>query len=711
VSRPVAEVGSTANSYEILAKLATGGMAEIFLARGASAAGVERYVVLKRVLRHRATDVDFVRMFLDEARLAAQLQHPNVAQVFDVGKLGDSYFFTMEYVHGETVRALLQRAHALRRPIPIATVLTIIAGAAAGLHHAHERIGTDGRPLGIVHRDVSPSNLMVSYEGSVKVVDFGVAKATHSTHETRSGAVKGKISYLSPEQCRGTEIDRRSDLFSLGIIMWEMLTTERLFRRDTDFANMAAIVNDDALPPSARRPDVPPDVDALVLKLLAKAPADRFQTADELHESIETVAIRTGSALSGGSLGRLLRELFGQRPEPWVEMQTREAHPEVVTVTSEPLPQSFVLSVSGAVERELENVQDLSSVGRPPARDSIPTTPQRAVSPEGVPTVAFTRPEPIPTTPFVRAEPGPPSVGFPTIDLRRKSPSQSPVQSPIISRLPLTADQLPTPLIGVAPAPTPAPPPVSASGPYAPSYSAIQPMGSTIVGIHRAGSLSRPNPVPAARAKRIPRVLLILGPAIVIGVVIGIVVAVGGDASVASQAERDAAVAIAPSTTPSVAPSGTPTVTPIATVDAGELAVAVATPDAAVDAVAPVEVDAGVATTTTPPKASPTPRLRPSRPPPPNLEELVKAERFADAIAACAGTPAIATQNPVRCVFAACKAHETTKARKWFAMVPVDKRPSLITACKSSGIQLEAAKPGTPHPTDTPCTDPMACQH
>ena len=212
VSSVVAEVGSTANNYQILAKLATGGMAEIFLARGASTGGVERYVVLKRIIRDKANDTHFVQMFVEEARLAAQLQHANIAQVYDIGKLGDSFFFTMEYVHGETVRGLLQRARSLRREIPLGLILTVIAGTASGLHHAHQRIGIDGRPLGIVHRDVSPSNLMISYDGSVKVVDFGVAKAENRAQETRSGAVKGKISYLSPEQCRGAPVDRRSDL-------------------------------------------------------------------------------------------------------------------------------------------------------------------------------------------------------------------------------------------------------------------------------------------------------------------------------------------------------------------------------------------------------------------------------------------------------------------------------------------------------------------
>ncbi|HEX8115256.1 MAG TPA: serine/threonine-protein kinase, partial [Kofleriaceae bacterium] len=172
-----AEVGSTANRYQILGKLAVGGMAEIFLARGANTTGLIRYCVLKRILREKATDAQFVQMFLDEAKLAAHLQHPNIASVYDIGLLGDSYFFTMEYVHGETVRSLLHRAKQRDRKVPLACALTIIAGAAAGLHHAHERNGNDGRPLGIVHRDVSPSNLMISYEGNLKIVDFGVAKA------------------------------------------------------------------------------------------------------------------------------------------------------------------------------------------------------------------------------------------------------------------------------------------------------------------------------------------------------------------------------------------------------------------------------------------------------------------------------------------------------------------------------------------------------
>ncbi len=337
VSEAQPQIGSTANTYVILAKLATGGMAELFLARNASGAGIERYVVLKRVLGHRANDASFVQMFLDEARLAAQLQHPNIAQVYDTGVIGDSYFFTMEFVHGETVRQILHRGYERELELPLGCVLTIAAHTAAGLHHAHERRGLDGEPLGIVHRDVSPSNLMVTYEGHVKVVDFGVAKATVRSSETESGTVKGKISYMSPEQCRGRVLDRRSDLFALGIVMWEMLAGDRLFKRTTDYENMEAIVKEQAPSLLPRRPALPAAVDAIVQKLLSKDPAARYQTADELVEAIEFAASAANVQLSTASLGRFMRELFGQRREPWLDFTPRDATTEAVTVTAAPL--------------------------------------------------------------------------------------------------------------------------------------------------------------------------------------------------------------------------------------------------------------------------------------------------------------------------------------------------------------------------------------
>ena len=365
------EAASSANSYAILAKLATGGMAELFLARTASTAGVERYVVLKRVLPDRLKDTNFVAMFLDEARLAAQLQHPNIAQVFDTGKLGDSYFFSMEYVHGETVREIIHRAQVSEIPVPIGCALTIIANAAAGLHHAHERLGLDGKPLGIVHRDVSPSNLMVSYEGNVKVVDFGVAKTSLRTAETQAGTVKGKIGYLSPEQCRGRAADRRSDLFSLGIVLWELLVGERMYKRENDYDTMEAIVLDKTIPPSTLRAEVPPELDAIVMKLLAKAPGDRYQTADELHEDIEAVADSTAFRISTAALKRFVLELFGKRPEPWIEHQVRDARPEIVTVSA---------AVVGHLDTVMTSIMD-SQLYSLPDLTNTPSAPRRTPTP------------------------------------------------------------------------------------------------------------------------------------------------------------------------------------------------------------------------------------------------------------------------------------------------------------------------------------------
>ena len=308
-------------------------MADIYLAHASTAAGVERHVVLKRVLAEHSRNPQFAKMFLDEARLAAQLQHPNIAQVLDIGVLAGSYFFTMEYVHGKDVRQLLHRLVTQKRELPITFALHVAAGALAALHHAHERTSPDHQPLGVVHRDVSPSNVMVSYEGVIKLLDFGVAKATQNTTETRSGTIKGKISYLSPEQCQTKPVDRRSDIFALGIVLYEMLTCRRLYRRDSDFAAMEAIVHEVPRPPSSVRPEISADLDRIVLRALAKAPADRFATAADMLEAIEQVAAREHHVLSATAMGRFMRELFGERKEPWNERAGTD--PTAMTITGE----------------------------------------------------------------------------------------------------------------------------------------------------------------------------------------------------------------------------------------------------------------------------------------------------------------------------------------------------------------------------------------
>jgi serine/threonine protein kinase len=304
--------------YQIVERLAEGGMADVLLARTVGIEGFERHVVIKRIRADQARDVRYVTMFLDEARLAASLHHANIVQVNDIGQEDGEYFFAMEYVHGEDTRRILKRVSEQERSVPLEHVLAIVIGAAAGLHHAHEQIGTDGSSLGIVHRDVSPANILIGYDGGVKVVDFGIAKAAHQHEETQSGLLKGKVAYMSPEQCNNERVDRRSDVFALGIVLHELLSTRPLFQRENDFLTMSAIVHERVPPPSQLAPAVPPELDAIVLKALASAPADRYQTADEMRRALELFAERASVRTSTTALSDYMKQLFGQRREPWL---------------------------------------------------------------------------------------------------------------------------------------------------------------------------------------------------------------------------------------------------------------------------------------------------------------------------------------------------------------------------------------------------------
>ena len=292
-------------------------MAQIYLARQTGLGSFERHVVLKTILRERANDQRFVTMFLDEAKLAATLNHQNVAQVYEVDQADGAYFMAMEYVHGENTRAILETA--LRRgwTIPLELAVMIISGAAAGLHHAHERRGKNGAPLNIVHRDVSPANIMVGYDGSVKVLDFGIAKAEERATKTVGGTIKGKYGYMSPEQCKGKPIDRRSDIFALGICLYELATLRRAFKGNDDFETMKRIVAGDYVRPSAAVQGFPRELEAIIVTAMATEPAARFQTAQELIEALDAFSVRAKLTGSSTSLGRFLVQLFGERREPW----------------------------------------------------------------------------------------------------------------------------------------------------------------------------------------------------------------------------------------------------------------------------------------------------------------------------------------------------------------------------------------------------------
>jgi serine/threonine protein kinase len=700
VSRAAAEVGSTANSYQILAKLAAGGMAEIFLARGKGVAGVERYCVVKRVLPDRASDVQFVRMFLDEARLAAQLQHANIAQVYDIGKLGDSYFFTMEYVHGETVRALLHRALGRGRPLPIHCALTIAAGTAAGLHHAHARVGFDGRALGIVHRDVSPSNLMVSYEGGVKVVDFGVAKASDRSQETKSGTVKGKIGYLSPEQCKGKRVDRRSDLFSLGICFWEMLTLERLYKRASDFDNMNAIVTEAPPPPSSRRADVPREIDELVLRLLAKAPDDRYQTADEVVEAIEGVAGRTGTVLSASALGRFVRELFGQRPEPWLEAEAHQEPGEAVTVTSEPIPPELVIPLGDQVNRQLASVLDLSA--HRAVTESIDLSPGPLL--DLAPAPARTIPVELADTQLShRAQLGLPLAAPPTTSSGIAQPDDAEAASAL-------------------PPPPPVPPPVPRSGPRAipaaPSGALPAPVSPAVSqapsqpSLRTSASIRMPD-------RRVPWPLyaVICGAAVLGSVAVTMMMRSSPSESTADVASATRAPGRAgpPPSTITVVPIEPAELESAAAPPAGIAAPAVEPAPAPSRSIEPLRLPA-------PPRRSVTGMRRelagkPSPPAPAAgkrdpeddaIARLYAAEQYDNVVEQCSAGPVTAEHAPL-CFLAACHAGNEARARKLFAAVPAARRDVLTTNCKQLGVDLTAQR--KPDPSAEQCAaDPTACQ-
>jgi len=303
--------------YEVLSRLALGGMAELLLARRNGIEGFQKLVVLKRILPQYASNPEFVDMFLREARLAAALEHPNIVQVFDIGKSGEDYYFAMAYLHGKDALALLRECSRTSRRLPVEHAIAIASGIAAGLHHAHEQVGFDGKPLGIVHRDVSPANAIVTYDGTVKLVDFGIAKAAAQMNHTRAGVRKGKAAYMSPEQCRGDPLDRRTDIWSLGVVLYEMLTMTRLYRADNDLAIMHRIVSSDPPSPTLVYPDLTPALDAVVRRCLQRDREQRYETAAQLQHDLDVCAHEQGLRPSAAALSEFLRGVFGTPALPW----------------------------------------------------------------------------------------------------------------------------------------------------------------------------------------------------------------------------------------------------------------------------------------------------------------------------------------------------------------------------------------------------------
>jgi serine/threonine protein kinase len=317
-------VGERFGKYLLVGELATGGMAEIFLAVRKGLEGVLKVVALKRVLPHLSSSPEFTQMFIDEARLVARLDHPNIVRTYEFDEFAGQYFTVMEYLPGEDLGKILNRISAVRKPMPVELAALIISQVCSGLHFAHELTDGRGRPLGLVHRDVTPSNIIVTFAGEVKLIDFGVAKINVNAGRTMVGTIKGKIAYMSPEQSRSHTVDRRSDVFSAGVVLWELLTGRPLFARETEAQALYAIVNDPIPRVRRLRPEVPPELEAIVMRALARSPEDRFQTAEEMQFALDNVIANLPRIVTRSTgipsaprdtgpraLARVMEQLFG----------------------------------------------------------------------------------------------------------------------------------------------------------------------------------------------------------------------------------------------------------------------------------------------------------------------------------------------------------------------------------------------------------------
>ena len=310
-------VGKRLDKYEVLALLAIGGTAEIYLARIGGEAGFEKYIVIKCLLDHLADEQDYVKMFLDEARLCAQLEHSNIVQTLELGEHLNRYYMVMEYLAGMSLAQLARKTSDRIRGglIPTDVVLALAAQAASGLHYAHEKRDTSGKPLKVVHRDVSPQNLVITFDGILKIVDFGIAKAEARETHTRTGTIKGKFAYMSPEQCQAQDVDRTTDIFALGVIVHELLTGRRLFKRPTSYETYTAITSGKYPSPSQINHRLDPALDEVVMRAVAFDRQQRYQTAEAFGEALLSLLHRRGKSIGAADISRFYDQHFTRELE------------------------------------------------------------------------------------------------------------------------------------------------------------------------------------------------------------------------------------------------------------------------------------------------------------------------------------------------------------------------------------------------------------
>lgn len=299
--------------YRLLDKIAVGGMAEIWLAKWVGANGFERLVVIKKMLENLMSDETFVLMFQDEGILAGHFNHPNIAQVYELGSEDNAFYMAMEYIQGVDLREVLLKTYELQEELPVHYAVKIISDAAKGLHYAHTLTDLGNKPLHIIHRDVSPQNILVTYDGEVKLIDFGIAKTETQTQKTKTGILKGKFAYMSPEQVRMKKIDHRTDIFALGVVLYEITLNIRLFKADSEIETLRNVVNQPIKPPIEVNPEYPEILSKIIMKALAKNPDRRFQTAKSFSIALETFLKHYPKPAFSAYISDWLSKLFENR--------------------------------------------------------------------------------------------------------------------------------------------------------------------------------------------------------------------------------------------------------------------------------------------------------------------------------------------------------------------------------------------------------------
>jgi serine/threonine protein kinase len=413
-------------------------MAEVFKAKATGVEGFERLVAVKRILPSIAEDEEFITMFVDEAKIAVQLTHANIAQIFDLGRVEGSFFIALEYVHGKDMRAIFNRTRQRGELLPIPMSCYSIMKLCEGLDYAHNKYDGMGTFLNLVHRDVSPQNILVSYEGEVKIIDFGIAKAVGKSGRTQAGILKGKFGYMSPEQVLGLEIDRRSDIFGVGICLYELLTGERLFVAESDFATLEKVRSVDIMPPSTYNRRIPEELEQIVMRALARDRDSRYQTAMELHDDLQAFMHTSANLFSRKDLSGFMHRMFGEeidketaRDQEYANMDPRSSDNEdsglaafdqidpVSTVSALSSPPGYggnaafapAAAPAPAPHRRKQTLLGMPQVSvRPVSTPRAPSVPRMIPSPQSIPPSAV-RPQRAPSSPPVMKH-GPGATGM-----------------------------------------------------------------------------------------------------------------------------------------------------------------------------------------------------------------------------------------------------------------------------------------------------------